>query len=137
MSKVKADRFAGVDVAKSRLDVMVVPDKKYFMESNDEAGAKRVASRLKRLGVRACRPKLSFSISVAYRRHYLLKITRNSIDSPPFIGLHALDNGFYRLISTSGHTSPIKGQMASSGFRRNQPSQHRKLCAIDSMNPCI
>ena len=52
MSKVKADRFAGVDVAKARLDVMVVPDKKYFAQSNDEAGTKRVASRLKRLGVK-------------------------------------------------------------------------------------
>lgn len=52
MSKVKADRFAGVDVAKARLDVMVIPDKKYFMEDNDEAGVKRVAARLKRLGVK-------------------------------------------------------------------------------------
>lgn len=51
MSKVKADRFAGVDVAKARLDVMVIPDGKYFMQGNDEAGTKRVVSRLKRLGV--------------------------------------------------------------------------------------
>jgi transposase len=51
MSRVKADRFAGVDVAKARLDVMVVPDGKYFTEDNDEAGIKRVAGRLKRLGV--------------------------------------------------------------------------------------
>lgn len=51
MSKVKADRFAGVDVAKARLDVMVIPDEKYFTEDNDEAGIKRVTSRLKRLGV--------------------------------------------------------------------------------------
>lgn len=51
MSKVKMERFSGVDVAKARLDVMVVPDEKYFTESNDEAGAKRVAKRLKRLGV--------------------------------------------------------------------------------------
>jgi transposase len=40
-----------VDVAKARLDVMVVPDGKYFADSNDEAGTKRVAGRLKRLGV--------------------------------------------------------------------------------------
>lgn len=52
MSKVKTERFAGVDVAKGRLDVMVVPDSKYFAESNDEAGVKRVAGRLKRLGVK-------------------------------------------------------------------------------------
>ncbi len=52
MSKVKAERFSGVDVAKNRLDVMVVPGEKYFTETNDEAGAKRVTRRLKRLGVR-------------------------------------------------------------------------------------
>lgn len=52
MSRVKADRFAGVDVAKARLDVMVVPGEKYFTDTNDEAGTRRVASRLKRLGVK-------------------------------------------------------------------------------------
>jgi transposase len=51
MRRVKADRFAGVDVAKARLDVRIVPGEKYFMERNDEAGTRRVASRLKRLGV--------------------------------------------------------------------------------------
>jgi hypothetical protein len=81
--------------------------------------------------------KSFFSLSAAYAHPYLIKITQNSLDSPPFIELPALDTGFYRLISTSGHTSPIKGQMASSGFQRNQPSQHRKLCAIASINPCI
>lgn len=38
-------------MAKDRLDVMIVPGEKYFMERNDEAGARRVARRLKRLGV--------------------------------------------------------------------------------------
>lgn len=52
MSKVKTERFAGVDVAKARLDVMVVPGEKYFAEINDDAGVKRVAGRLKRLGVK-------------------------------------------------------------------------------------
>ena len=51
MRRVKADRVAGVAVAKARLDVMVIPGEKYFTENNDEAGTRRVANRLKRLGV--------------------------------------------------------------------------------------
>lgn len=51
MSKVNVNRFAGVDVAKARLDVRVIPGEKYFTQNNDAAGVKRVASRLKRLGV--------------------------------------------------------------------------------------
>jgi transposase len=46
MRKVKAERFAGVDVSKYSLDAMVVPDRKLFRQDNDEAGPKRLGVQL-------------------------------------------------------------------------------------------
>lgn len=49
--KTKVERFAGVDVAKDKVDVAVIPDGVHFTETNDAVGAGRVSSRLKKAGV--------------------------------------------------------------------------------------
>lgn len=44
-------QFSGVDVAKDHLDVAVIPQGSYFTEPNNDAGVKRICSRLKKSGV--------------------------------------------------------------------------------------
>jgi transposase len=51
MCGVKEDRFAGIDVSKTRLDVCVTPGGNYFSDDNDKAGNRRLTARLKRLKV--------------------------------------------------------------------------------------
>lgn len=46
--KALSQQFSGVDVCKDHLDVAVIPCGAYFTESNDDAGVKRISSRLKK-----------------------------------------------------------------------------------------
>src|SRR5690554_4672370 len=45
------DVFVGIDVSKATLDVMVLPEERYFQVSRDEAGVEQLLATLKPLGV--------------------------------------------------------------------------------------